>query len=59
MPLYEYFCITCDFKKEINRSLNDKEIFPLCEKCGYKMLRGYGLGGVQFKGSGFYKTDNR
>ena len=30
----------------------------LCNACGLRMQRHFGQVGVQFKGSGFYKTDN-
>jgi len=59
MPRYEYTCMNCDEYKEIERKISDEEVFPLCEKCGYKMIRSYKSIGVQFKGPGFYKTDNK
>lgn len=58
MPTYEYACITCDKSEEITRKFDDEEIIPPCPICGYKMARAYSAPGVQFKGSGFYKTDN-
>jgi putative FmdB family regulatory protein len=58
MPIYEYTCITCDKSKEITRNFNDIEVIPPCPICGYKMARVYSPAGIQFKGSGFYKTDN-
>jgi putative FmdB family regulatory protein len=58
VPVYEYECNTCNKFLEVNRSFNDKEIFPLCKACGKNMTRVYGIVGVQFKGTGFYKTDN-
>ena len=58
MPIYEYSCITCDKSLEITRKFNDKENIPPCPSCGYSMTRSYSPVGVQFKGSGFYKTDN-
>jgi putative FmdB family regulatory protein len=58
MPIYEYSCITCDTSIEINRKFDDQEIIPPCNSCGYGMTRSYSSVGVQFKGSGFYKTDN-
>lgn len=51
--------MNCDEYKEIERKISDEEVFPLCEKCGYKMIRSYKSIGVQFKGPGFYKTDNK
>ena len=58
MPNYEYNCLTCETSKEVNRRFNDEEIIPPCSGCGYKMTRVYSPAGIQFKGSGFYKTDN-
>ena len=57
MPKYDFSCVTCDYTIEIQRSFEDSDKDVLCEKCGYKMSRVYGAVGVQFKGSGFYKTD--
>jgi putative FmdB family regulatory protein len=58
VPTYEYTCTTCKESLEINRSFSDNEIVPPCKKCGYEMARFYSPIGVQFKGNGFYKTDN-
>jgi predicted nucleic acid-binding Zn ribbon protein len=30
----------------------------LCDKCGAAMVKQFGTFGIQFKGNGFYKTDN-
>lgn len=57
MPTYEYSCIQCDEDKDIVRGFNDPEIVPSCNE-GHLMARVYNPVGVQFKGSGFYKTDN-
>jgi putative FmdB family regulatory protein len=58
MPTYEYNCIECETSTDVVRKFNEDEILPLCPKCGYKMVRVYTPAGIQFKGSGFYKTDN-
>lgn len=58
MPVYEYSCITCDKTIEITRSIKDSESIPSCEFCGYNMTKVYSPFGIQFKGNGFYKTDN-
>ena len=57
MPIYEYTCIECDQSLEITRDFNDPESVPTC-KGGHVMIRSYTTPGIQFKGSGFYKTDN-
>jgi putative FmdB family regulatory protein len=58
MPTYEYTCIECEESQEVVRGFNDPEVVPPCSLCGYKMARVYTPAGIQFKGSGFYKTDN-
>lgn len=58
MPTYEYSCIQCDYNKEVVKSFSEADLVELCEKCGYGMNKVYGTFGIQFKGSGFYKTDN-
>jgi len=58
MPTYDYSCIQCDESQEVSRGFNDPETIPPCPSCGYKMIRVYSPVGIQFKGSGFYKTDN-
>ena len=58
MPVYEYKCIICENVKEITKSINEATMTELCEKCGAAMVKQYGSFVIQFKGSGFYKTDN-
>jgi putative FmdB family regulatory protein len=58
MPTYEYNCVECETSTDITRGFNDEEVLPPCPQCGYKMTRVYTPAGIQFKGSGFYKTDN-
>lgn len=58
MPRYEYTCIECDYTLEVTKSFADADTTEFCEKCGNAMNKVYGSVGVQFKGNGFYKTDN-
>jgi putative FmdB family regulatory protein len=58
MPTYEYNCVTCETSKDVIRKFDEPEVFPPCPSCGYHMIRVYTPAGIQFKGSGFYKTDN-
>ena len=58
MPRYEYACIECDFGMEVTKSFEQSDSIEVCEKCGNQMNKVYGTIGVQFKGNGFYKTDN-
>lgn len=57
MPLYTYYCKTCDLTSAISRSIHDPEIIPICLKCNEAMARQYSTPGVSFKGSGFYAND--
>ena len=59
MAIYTYTCIQCDKSIEVNRKMKDRESAPPCPSCGYNMIRAWDVPSVQFKGSGFYKTDNR
>ena len=58
MPTYEYGCVECEERQDVTRGINDNEVIPGCPSCGYRMIRVYTPFGIQFKGSGFYKTDN-
>lgn len=56
MPKYDYKCDNCSMSIEFERGIGeDRE--PIC--CGKSMIRQWGSFGVQFKGNGFYSTDNR
>jgi predicted nucleic acid-binding Zn ribbon protein len=59
MPVYEYKC-ECSPEDIVSkeRSINSVEPNYLCKLCGKRLHRHYGSFGIQFKGNGFYKTDN-
>ena len=56
MPLYEYKCDTCGNRVEILQRVSDKP-FTHCPNCGGSMKKQFSSPAIQFKGSGFYKTD--
>lgn len=56
MPLYEYACQQCGERMEIIRKLSDPP-YKHCPKCGGEMRKLISSPAIQFKGSGFYKTD--
>ncbi len=58
MPVYEYKCVLCEHVKEVTKSINDSSMVELCPICGAAMIKQFGSFGIQFKGNGFYKTDN-
>ena len=59
MPTYEYRCNSCGEHLEVVQSFSDDPLTK-CPNCGRKTLRKvFSPVGIVFKGSGFYKTDNR
>ena len=56
MPLYEYQCQNCSERVEIIQKLSDPP-YSHCPKCGGEMKKLISSPAIQFKGSGFYKTD--
>jgi len=56
MPLYEYECIHCKERTEVLQRVSDSPS-PQCPKCGAEMKKLISSPAIQFKGSGFYKTD--
>ena len=58
MPVYEFKCECSDRVIPVTMSMADYEPIQKCPECGDNMSRHYTPTGIQFKGSGFYKTDN-
>lgn len=58
MPTYEYVCDNCKEHLEIVQSFKDEPLKE-CPNCGGNLRKVFGSIGIVFKGSGFYKTDNR
>ncbi|MCL5948768.1 MAG: FmdB family transcriptional regulator [Actinobacteria bacterium] len=58
MPTYEYTCKKCGEHLEIVQSFKDDPL-STCPSCGGSLRKVFGSIGIVFKGSGFYKTDNR
>ncbi|XVV04544.1 FmdB family zinc ribbon protein [Actinosynnema sp. CA-248983] len=58
MPTYQYACTECDHRFEAVQSFSDSALTE-CPECEGKLRKLYGAVGVVFKGSGFYRTDNR
>jgi putative FmdB family regulatory protein len=56
MPLYEYQCTQCAERIEIIQKLSDPP-YSHCPKCGGDMKKLLSAPAIQFKGSGWYKTD--
>jgi putative FmdB family regulatory protein len=60
MPTYEYRCKTCGEHLEVVQSFTEDALTD-CPSCGAagQLRKVFGSIGITFKGSGFYKTDNR
>ena len=58
MPTYEYRCKECGEHLEVVQAFTDDALTE-CPKCGGQLRKVFGNIGITFKGSGFYKTDNR
>ena len=56
MPLYEYQCVQCGERVEIIQKISDAP-YSHCPKCGGDMKKLISAPAIQFKGSGWYKTD--
>ena len=56
MPIYEYQCNQCNERHEIIQKFSDTPL-EHCPKCGGEMKKLISSPAIQFKGSGFYKTD--
>jgi putative FmdB family regulatory protein len=59
MPRFDFRCLACSSVFEESIPFGSKA-FPKCPSCGKKTEKLLGAPpSIQFKGSGFYKTDSR
>ncbi len=58
MPKYEYACKSCGERLEVAQSFSDPPLTE-CPSCGGVLRKVFSAPAISFKGSGFYKTDNR
>ena len=57
MPRYEYKCSDCEKAFEVIHGIDEN--VDICKFCGGSVRRVFHPVGIHFKGSGFYKTDNK
>jgi putative FmdB family regulatory protein len=58
MPTYQFRCKIDQSMLEIQQGFYDNTI-PNCPLCGKEMNKVIGATPVHFRGSGFYRTDNK
>ncbi|MEU5849793.1 FmdB family zinc ribbon protein [Saccharopolyspora shandongensis] len=58
MPTYQYACTECDHRFEAVQSFSEDSLTE-CPKCTGRLRKLFNAVGIVFKGSGFYRTDNR
>lgn len=58
MPKYEYACKSCGERLEVVQKFTDDPLTE-CPACGGPLRKVFSAPAITFKGSGFYKTDNR
>ncbi|WP_309082169.1 FmdB family zinc ribbon protein [Zhihengliuella sp.] len=58
MPTYAYACKDCGNEFEIFQSFTDDSL-TTCTACDGRLRKVFNVGGVVFKGSGFYRNDSR
>lgn len=58
MPTYQYRCTECGHELEKFQSFHDDPLVH-CPECSGRLRKVFNAVGVVFKGSGFYRTDNR
>jgi putative FmdB family regulatory protein len=56
MPIYEYQCSQCKERHEVIQRFSDAPMSH-CPSCGGDVKKLPSSPAIQFKGSGFYKTD--
>lgn len=58
MPTFDFHCTACNHTFEFSRPFGSNEM-PKCPACGSKKTeKQIAPPAIQFKGSGFYKTDS-
>lgn len=55
--IYQYKCNQCNSEVEVERSIKDKALAPICTNCHGTMSRVWNAPAIEFKGRGFYTTD--
>lgn len=57
MPLYDYKCESCEQTRTVEHPMRANG--PTRCDCGGELRKLFNIGGVSFKGAGFYSNDSR
>jgi len=58
VPTYQYACNDCGEQLEVVQKFTD-DALTVCPNCQGNLRKVFSAVGIVFKGSGFYRTDNR
>jgi putative FmdB family regulatory protein len=58
VPTYQYACNDCSEQLEVVQKFTD-DALTVCPSCQGNLRKVFSAVGIVFKGSGFYRTDNR
>lgn len=58
MAVYDYRCTACDTVFEVEHGMTEHPEVS-CPECGKPAEKVFNPSGIEFKGSGFYNTDQR
>jgi putative FmdB family regulatory protein len=58
VPTYQYACNDCGDQLEVVQKFTD-DALTVCPACQGNLRKVFSAVGIVFKGSGFYRTDNR
>jgi putative FmdB family regulatory protein len=58
VPTYQYACNDCGEQLEVVQKFTD-DALTVCPDCQGNLRKVFSAVGIVFKGSGFYRTDNR
>lgn len=53
---YDYKCLNCNLQVEIERSIFDESVAPMCTDCQGTMTRVFASVPVKYNATGFYST---
>jgi len=58
VPTYSYACTACEHRFDTVQKFTDPSLTD-CPECSGRLRKLFSSVGIVFKGSGFYRTDNR